>query len=473
MTPHCPVLRAPPRGDVLALVPMREALRRARYLPVLVAIAATVASVATVTVWDTERESKHAVERLALAQASLAQALVLDLESRMRAEAAAGKSDVEARRAAIDAILADSVHLSTARQTLVFVGEPPALAGPAVPLPARLNELIDTTSGTAVIPREDAAAMTLPDRRAVAAWQYTSHAPLGVLVVASAELEREYAEREELISVASMLVVVGLVLALGVNVVRRDTERVRLEHALERQRLERERDEQLARAERIGVASALSLGIAHELATPLGVIAAKTESLRRHLVDERSVAGLAVVAEQLAQMRQVMQGFLSLARGDSPQTAEASPEAIARAAAAVVLHRYSSAGVHLVLDVPGALPPVAADETLVRQALANLLVNAAQASPPGASVTLRLVPVEGQLEFHVIDQGHGISPELADQVLRPFVSTRASAGGSGLGLAIAQELARHHGGTVSIHPAPSGKGTHAVLRLPLAARSGP
>ena len=197
------------------------------------------------------------------------------------------------------------------------------------------------------------------------------------------------------------------------------------------------------------------------------MIAAKVEGLRRNVTDERSTGALAIISEQVATMRQVMQGFLSLARGDGPQTTQLSPEAIARSAAKVVLHRFTAAGVHLELEVPEHLPMVWADETLVRQALANLLLNAAQASSAGSRVTLRLAVVDGQLELKVIDQGHGIAAEVVSQVMRPFVTTRAQAGGTGLGLAITQELARHHGGTVSIGPGSEGKGTVATLRLPL------
>lgn len=197
------------------------------------------------------------------------------------------------------------------------------------------------------------------------------------------------------------------------------------------------------------------------------MIAAKVEGLRRNATDERSVAALAVISEQVATMRQVMQGFLSLARGDAPQTTQVAAESLARAAARAVVHRFTAANVSLQLEVPEGLPMVWADETLVRQALANLLINAAQASGPGSHVTLRLSVVEGTLEFRVLDEGHGIPSAIADQVTRPFVTTRAQVGGTGLGLAITQELARHHGGTVSLGPGPGGRGTEATLRLPL------
>ena len=440
---------------------------RGRHVPLFVAIVLAIGTVVSVSVWDTEVESQHAVERLAEAQATLARALAMDFESRLAAEEAAGRAPEVALQRATEALLRDSAHLGAPSQTMVFVGGTGGLSGPREDLPRALLDLVHGPEGTLVLPREEAELLGMPRRRAVAAWQWTSRAGLGVLVVASANLECLHAQREEIVSVAGVLIIAAVVLGFGLTAARREGERVRLAHALERQRLERERDEQLAGAERIAVASALSLGIAHELATPLGVIAAKVEGLRRQLTDEKSTGALSIIGEQVSHMRQVMQGFLSLARGDGPQTTQLSAEAVARSAARSVLHRFTSAGVHLDLEVPEALPMVWADETLVRQALANLLLNAAQASDADSRVTLRLAAANGQLEFKVIDSGHGIAPEVVSQVMRPFVTTRAQAGGTGLGLAITQELARHHGGTVSIAPGPEGKGTEATLRLPL------
>jgi signal transduction histidine kinase len=288
---------------------------------------------------------------------------------------------------------------------------------------------------------------------------------LGVLVIASAAPERLTAEREEFVNVASIAAISLIVLGLGLVALRRDGERLRLEHALERQRLERERDEQLARAERIAVASALSLGIAHELATPLSVISLHVEGLQRSLGTAHGTA-LKAIEEQIRDMRQVMQGFLALARGDQPETGRLDAGSLARSAAQAVAHRFDAAAVALELELPRQAPAVRADETLARQAITNLLINALQASEAGRQVRLSLAEEGQHVAFRVEDEGQGVDPAISDQVLRPFVTTRRDRGGSGLGLAISQELARHHGGTVELNPRADRRGTAATLRLP-------
>ena len=244
--------------------------RRSRHVPLLAAIILAIAVVVSLTLWDNEQESQHAVERLAVAQGTLARALAMDFESRLAAEEAAGHVPEEALQRATDALLRDSLHLGAPSQTLVFVGGPGAMRGPRAELTPSLERLVRGGEQGLVIPREEAEHLGMPPRRAVAAWQGTSRAGLGVLVVASANLERLHAQREEIVSVASVLLIAAVVLGFGFTAVRREGERVRLAHALERKRLEQERDEQLAGAERIAVASALSLGIAHEPPRPWG-----------------------------------------------------------------------------------------------------------------------------------------------------------------------------------------------------------
>lgn len=438
---------------------------RNRYLTQLGAVVFAVVAVSAISVWDTEQQSRHAVARLALSQGTLARALALDLDSRVLAEERYGRDPNAALANATRDLLVDAATLGPPRETLVYVTVGQRLEGVDRLVPA-LQQLLVTRGDSVELSRDDARALGLPRRRAVAVWRPSNRDGLGVLLVATAALERTHAEREQIVSVVGIIVISLIVLGLGIVAIRQDAERLRLAHELERRRLEHERDEQLARAERIAVASALSLGIAHEMATPLGIIALRADSLRRG-ADERQSTALQAISEQVTQMKQVMQGFLSLARGDAPVTTDLDPAVLARSAAQAVEHRFKAAGVHLALELPASLPRVRADETLIRQALTNLLTNAVQASRAGGRVRVRLAREDGMLACHVIDEGEGIAAEVADRIAQPFITTRAHAGGSGLGLAITQEIARHHGGAVSFAPAPGGHGTEVILRLPL------
>lgn len=119
-----------------------------------------------------------------------------------------------------------------------------------------------------------------------------------------------------------------------------------------------------------------------------------------------------------------------------------------------------------VLRDPGRL---SLDSAKVKQVLLNLVTNAIEHGPSGQEVLVRLNCLEGQVTLQVIDQGHGISPELQGSLFEAFVcgptSKTAGERSSGLGLYIAQLLVNAHGGKLSISSRP-GQGSIFTICLP-------
>ncbi len=116
--------------------------------------------------------------------------------------------------------------------------------------------------------------------------------------------------------------------------------------------------------------------------------------------------------------------------------------------------------------VPTETPiPVIAHEALLRQAIGNLLHNAAQYAGPGAVVTTRVKALGDRVEITVADTGEGVSPDQRGRVQERFVrlNPARSAGGSGLGLAIAAACAKLHGGRLRLED--NQPGLRAVLEL--------
>ena len=107
--------------------------------------------------------------------------------------------------------------------------------------------------------------------------------------------------------------------------------------------------------------------------------------------------------------------------------------------------------------------PIHGDPELLRRALLNLLLNAAQANG-GGEIRVTVKPVGTDwCEISVADDGPGIPAELRKKVLQPFFTTRTS--GTGLGLPLVQKTAISHGGRVDLdHPGEGG--TVVRLRLP-------
>ena len=105
-----------------------------------------------------------------------------------------------------------------------------------------------------------------------------------------------------------------------------------------------------------------------------------------------------------------------------------------------------------------------ADEGKLRQAVVNLLKNAAESSPCGSSILLRITSVENHLQIQVKDQGCGMNSECLSKIFTPFHTTKSY--GSGLGLPIVKRIIDSHGGSISIH-SKEGAGTLVTILLPL------
>ena len=104
----------------------------------------------------------------------------------------------------------------------------------------------------------------------------------------------------------------------------------------------------------------------------------------------------------------------------------------------------------------------------------NLLSNAIDACAQGGTVTVRTAAEDGQVQIDVIDNGHGINPEIRDRIFDPFFTTKPIGKGTGLGLSISYGIVQDHGGTIDVDSTP-GSGARFTVRLPVrpaAVRSG-
>jgi signal transduction histidine kinase len=290
----------------------------------------------------------------------------------------------------------------------------------------------------------------------------------GIVAVASAERERDRERWARWRLILSVATASGLVLTFGGLAMRNQRKELLLQHQLALADLIRQRDERLERAGRAATMGTLAVGVAHEISTPLGIIAGRAEQLMSRVAnDERSSSGVRVIIEQIDRIHRVIRGLLGLARGDAPTAEAIESNALVREAVSLVEHRFEQAGVHLRTQVSSQLPPLHGDPRLLEHAVVNLLLNACDACPRGGAVavTARADDAGRELTIAVVDDGPGISQADAGRVLEPFFSTKASGKGTGIGLAIVQEIVTSHRGSLSLESVKP-HGTRAVIRLP-------
>lgn len=128
------------------------------------------------------------------------------------------------------------------------------------------------------------------------------------------------------------------------------------------------------------------------------------------------------------------------------------------------------AGVQLATDLPATELPVRGDAFILRSAVTNLLENAIDFSPAGATVDIAVLVRDADLEIVISDRGPGIPDYARDKIYDRFYSLRHHAAGrkgTGLGLTLVKEAADLHGGSITLEDREEG-GTIARLSIPRA-----
>ncbi len=232
--------------------------------------------------------------------------------------------------------------------------------------------------------------------------------------------------------------------------------------------------EALIRSERLATIGQMAAQIAHEVRNPLNAIGLNAELL----ADELAYGGQGKGSELLTDMRAEVQrltaiteGYLSLGRLP-PLNLEVQP----LAPLIVELVRFQGAelsgvGVQVDCDVREDLPSVLVDAGQFRQALLNIVRNAAEALSEcgGGRLHIRGVSHEDGVLLLLEDDGPGMDSDLVARVFDPFFSTKKK--GSGLGLPLTQQVIEEHGGRIRC-TSKVGEGTSFSIWLPLPAPHG-
>lgn len=212
--------------------------------------------------------------------------------------------------------------------------------------------------------------------------------------------------------------------------------------------------------------------LAHEVKSPLAAIRGAAELLDESMPVEQRARFLANIRREVDRIHLIVERLLELssleARKDLQQVETIPASTLAAEAAAVVGPPVPGREIAIQVEAGPAHLHVVGERVLLREALVNLLQNAAAFSPPGSTVTLRVVGEGRWVDFVVEDDGTGIPDYALPRIFERFYSLPRSAGGhksTGLGLTLVQEIAHLHGGEVAVANRPAA-GTRACLRLP-------
>ena len=233
--------------------------------------------------------------------------------------------------------------------------------------------------------------------------------------------------------------------------------------------------EQLRHAERLVTLGHLASVLAHEIGTPLNVVAGHAK-----LIATGKLSGDAVresggtIGSQCERMTQIVRGILDYARRKTPRRIWIPAGDLVQQVYDLLRGLAEQRGVSMLVEQLDSGAKLFADPGQLQQALINLVLNAIQASRSGSQVRLGVSsarraadrgPPGEYVVLSVSDQGPGISLDSREQIFEPFFTTKANGEGTGLGLSVARDIVREHGGFVEVASAPD-EGSTFRLYLP-------
>lgn len=229
---------------------------------------------------------------------------------------------------------------------------------------------------------------------------------------------------------------------------QQQTMRQQLEQQVSQRTAElRETQEELVRSEKYSMLGKVAGGIAHEIRNPLNAV--KTSSY--YLLNAKSPAA-EKVAEHLRRIdRQVtMIDNVVTALSDVARMPEANRKPVdgAKLISKVVDSVNMPSSIEVEMVMPEGLPWIHADKNQISIAFRNLVKNARDAMLDGGRLQIIATATESAVEFAVIDDGVGISPEDLEQILEPLYTTKAR--GMGLGLAITKAIVEKNLGLLTV-----------------------
>jgi len=228
--------------------------------------------------------------------------------------------------------------------------------------------------------------------------------------------------------------------------------------------------QELVVAERMATVGKLALRIAHEVRNPIAAIELNAEILgdivgARPDAEMAEAAGLVkAIREQVVALDALTEEWLAFARFPRPQFEEDSINEMVAAVVEFVRPLATRQGIGVHLSTDPAVPPMAIDRALLRQAILNLVKNALEALSQGGALTVTTTRSSDTVEIAVSDTGAGIPPEVGRRLFEQFFTTKPQ--GTGLGLSITRQIVEEHGGQIHWSSTP-GAGATFTASLPI------
>ena len=228
-----------------------------------------------------------------------------------------------------------------------------------------------------------------------------------------------------------------------------------------------EAHDRLAHNEKVAALGRVAAQVAHEVRNPLyGLLLYSThlkEELAGKLTDDEGELFNNII-DTINQLSSTTEQILDLAR---PVRLALRPVDLNAVVSAVLklLHAQTSAnGIKVEFDHDQSNSALLLDESCMRAALLNLILNAVEAMPTGGNLNITSATAAKTLSLLISDTGSGMSDERVKKIFEPFNSDKTR--GLGLGMPYAKKIIEEHGGRIVVESKP-GEGTRVLINLPV------
>jgi len=211
--------------------------------------------------------------------------------------------------------------------------------------------------------------------------------------------------------------------------------------------------------ERLSQLGEMSAGIAHELRNSMSVISGYARLLGKR-VEPANMVTVDAISNEIKDMDRTISELLAFARPSVPDLQRVDLYNLIKDTESAVLGDNEKVRVSINAE---SSVSIRADAGLLRQAMANLIINAAEAMPEGGPIDIELKCAEGRAKIRIRDSGCGIPRDIRQKIFLPFYTTKPQ--GTGFGLALVQKTVISHGGSIEVE-SEEGKGATFIINLP-------
>jgi signal transduction histidine kinase len=216
--------------------------------------------------------------------------------------------------------------------------------------------------------------------------------------------------------------------------------------------LEKQAQDVMHKAEKLAAAGRLAATVAHEINNPLEAVG-NLIYIVQHTPDlTEEVQGYLQMAEQeLDRVSHITRQTLGFYR-DSSEPAPVQVREVVESVMKLYDNKMKSKQIAVELNIADC-PPIQGLQGELKQLVANLVSNAADAVGNGGRIRISVAPAfragGNGVEVRVADSGPGVAAELRGRIFEPFFTTKQDVG-TGLGLWVSKEITRRHGGTIEV-----------------------